>query len=1099
LLGAEAVLGERRPDAFAALPPTPVVGVQGGPAGRPTEADPVPALPPTVAHVAPPHVPAEGPALDGYEILGELGRGGMGVVYQARQVRLGRVVALKMILAGAHADQRERARFHTEARAVARLQHSNIVQIFEVGEQGDIPYIALEFVDGGNLAGRLRGKPLPAPVAFPLVECLARAIHFAHEHGIVHRDLKPANVLLMKVPAAGTTRGGLRATRAFPLGIPKISDFGLAKQLDGGPGTTRTGTIVGTPGYMAPEQALGQNRDVGPAADIYSLGVILYEMLVGHPPFRGETSMEVLLRMTKEEPVPPSRLQPKVPRDLETICLKCLEKNPNQRYATAQDLAEDLRRFADHEPIRARPVRAWERGLRWVRRRPAVAGLLAVTTLAVLALATSAGWHWRSEQHRLGQARGGVRYLLLRAREAANHQAWEQAQGLLADAQARLQAEPALAGLWAEAGGLPDEVRGQLAARAAYREFVARRDEALFRATLAAGDGSERNLQATQDKAREALALAGAAGDGAGDPGPFFTDREKEDLRRGSYELLLVLAEAVAQPRPRQTADERRRQAREALALLDQADRLGFPTQAYHLRRARYLAQAGDEAAARAEQARAAARPAASAFDHYLVGDELYHRGAARAALPEFVEALRLRPDHFWARYSLALCYVRLQQPAAARDNLTNCLTQQPGLVWIYLLRGFAQGQLGDYRAAEDDFRAAQELLEARPDREARYVLYNNRAVVRIGQKQYAAAVDDLRRAIALKPDRYQAHASLSQAYARQGQPAAAEAELDKAIAAARPLVDSQDLDAHTLALLHRQRARLRRERNDTSGAVRDLERAGEREAAGSASRCQAHLERGHVLYRAGRYPEALAAYDAALEARPGDAAAHRWRAEVLLPLKRYAEAVQAFDRCLKNGGVPSARLYQARALARVQLGDHGAAADDFTLALGLAPADTTLLLHRGQAHLACRAAELAVRDFDEVLRRDPGNGFAYNGRAAARAQLGRYREAVADAEEALRLGPPSARLVYNAACVYSQAAGRLEAEQRSKAPRPPGARGHYQGRAAQLLNQALFLLPEDQRGPFWRDVVSNDAALRPIRHSADFARLGRRYAAPNP
>jgi tetratricopeptide (TPR) repeat protein len=430
---------------------------------------------------------------------------------------------------------------------------------------------------------------------------------------------------------------------------------------------------------------------------------------------------------------------------------------------------------------------------------------------------------------------------------------------------------------------------------------------------------------------------------------------------------------------------------------------------------------------------------------------------------------------------------------------LTNCLTQQPGLVWIYLLRGFAQGQLGDYRAAEDDFRAAQGLLEARPDREASYVLYNNRAVVRIGQKQYAAAVDDLRRAIALKPDRYQAHASLSQAYARQGQPAEAVAELDKAIAAAGPLVDSQDLDAHTLALLHRQRARLRRERKDTPGAVRDLERAGELEAAGSASRCQAHLERGHVLYRAGRYPEALAAYDAALEARPADPAAHRWRAEALLRLKRYAEAVQAFDRCLKNGGAPSARIYQARALARVQLGDHGAAADDFTLALGLTPADAALLLHRGQAHLACRAAELAVRDFDEVLRRDPGNGFAYNGRAAARAQSGQYREAVADAEEALRLGPPTARLVYNAACVYAQAAGRLEAEQRSKTPRPPDARGHYQGRAAQLLRQALLLLPEGQRGPFWRDVVSNDAALRPIRHSADFARLGRQYAAPNP
>jgi WD40 repeat protein len=289
-------------------------------------------------------------------------------VYKARQTRLHRLVALKMILAGSHAGPEELARFRREAAAVARLQHPHIVQIYAVGEAEGRPYFALEFLEGGSLADKLDGTPLPSGPAAQLVETLARAMQAAHQRGIVHRDLKPANVLLS---ADGT---------------PKIADFGLAKQLQGEPGAsapgspTQSGAIMGTPSYMAPEQAQGQSKQIGPAADVYALGAILYELLTGRPPFKAPTPLDTMLQVLGAEPVPPSRFQ-KVPRDLETICLRCLQKEPRKRYASALDLADDLARFLEGEPIRARPVGWAERAVKWVRRRPTLAAAYGLVLL----------------------------------------------------------------------------------------------------------------------------------------------------------------------------------------------------------------------------------------------------------------------------------------------------------------------------------------------------------------------------------------------------------------------------------------------------------------------------------------------------------------------------------------------------------------------------------------------------------------------------------------------------------------------------------------------------------------------------------------------
>jgi WD40 repeat protein len=306
----------------------------------------------------------------GYDILGEIGRGGMGVVYQARHRRLPRTVALKMLLRGAYADPEERARFRAEADAVARLQHPNIVHIYEVGEHdaGDgvsRPYFTLEFVEGESLSARMGGRPQPPRQASAWVEAIARAVHFAHTQGIVHRDLKPSNVLL----AAD--------------GQPKLCDFGVAKLLTGSDVKTQSGAVLGTIEYMAPEQAAGE-ATVGPPADVYALGAILYTALTGRPPFQGTTALLTLEQVQHQDPVPPRQLVPAVPRDLNTICLKCLEKKPVGRYVSAEALAEDLHHFLAGEPIVARPVTAWERAWKWTRRRPALAGLLALSLLVLV-------------------------------------------------------------------------------------------------------------------------------------------------------------------------------------------------------------------------------------------------------------------------------------------------------------------------------------------------------------------------------------------------------------------------------------------------------------------------------------------------------------------------------------------------------------------------------------------------------------------------------------------------------------------------------------------------------------------------------------------
>ncbi len=441
-------------------------------------------------------------AVPGYEILSELGRGGMGVVYLARQVGLNRPVALKMILSGEHAGTSERDRFRREAESVAALQHPNIVQIYDIGEAQGRPYLAFEYVGGGSLANLLAGHPWPAKPAADLVEALARAMQFAHERGIVHRDLKPANILLSNVELSGSQADRKADDPLFRLPssdyrIPKITDFGLAKRVepesswsDDSARTapahqTRSGAVIGTPSYLAPEQAAGKNRTVGPHTDVYALGTILYELLTGRPPFRGETALDTVLQVMGDDPVPPSKLRAKLPRDLETICLKCLRKEPARRYPTAGELADDLRRFQRGEAITARPVGRWERGIKWMRRHPAATALsltsaIAVTSLLIVSL-----------------------YFNVKLRLAADQTEWEARAARDAESQALFAKQRA------DAQRIEAE-KSRLAAEKAQQEAEARKQEAergiyalqLFKAAALGERDPQRALRLLEDVRR---------------------------------------------------------------------------------------------------------------------------------------------------------------------------------------------------------------------------------------------------------------------------------------------------------------------------------------------------------------------------------------------------------------------------------------------------------------------------------------------------------------------------------------------------------------------------------------------------------------------
>jgi tetratricopeptide (TPR) repeat protein/tRNA A-37 threonylcarbamoyl transferase component Bud32 len=1058
----------------------------------------------------------------GYEILGELGQGGMGVVYKARHIGLKRIVALKMVRSP-QASRGTLARFKAEAEAVARLQHPNIVQVYEVGElgtgRGAQPYFALEFVPGGSLDNKLDGTPLDSKQAARLTRTLALAVHAAHEKNIVHRDLKPANILL--APPGPQDRDQ-------PLGVPKITDFGLAKDIETDSGRTRSGEIMGTPSYMAPEQAEGRIADIGRPTDVYALGAILYELLTGRAPFRASTVWDTLEQVRNREPVQPHVVSPGCPRDLETICLKCLQKEPRKRYATALQLADDLGHYLAGEPIGARPVGRVERTVKWCRRHPARAAVVFLLFLLAGGVTGFAPWHIHALQaeitrlHRLNLRADVEKWLgegeaaLARKEQRDVREAerlFTQARDRIADSDAAADAD--LATLRTQAGGLIEKAENLLKhweegenVRADYERFFKLRDEAFFLLErdvfTGAAQASPRDSQA---RSREALDLFLADGEIRPAARDFLTAAQLERLQTGLYEVSLLRAEALA----RQGGAETDRQA---LAGLDQAERLVSGTRSVPARRARYLARLGEEDRAAAEQARADGLKPRTALDWFLTGHDrgLGDEASARAAVADFDRALDEQPDLFWAHFFRALACQKLRNPGEARVSLTLCLHEQPGFFWAYHLRGLLSAEVGDFPAAEADFQRAERSAQ---DGDARYVLHVDRGFAAFQQAHKARrdtaagrppaegeqvhlrrAASEFRKAITLNEKLSHAHVNLAAVLREQGDLPGAAAELDEAIRL-----------GPGRASLYRTRAAVRRKLHKWDGALDDLKLALEDKGASSSARFRDNLERAAVLFEAGRFEQVAMACEEMIKGWSDEPEGHRLRGEALFQLANHAEPKEraarfretrkAFDLFLQKARLQPARarldaaFWQRRAHIDLELGDYKALLEDCTQAVSMRP-DAESLAARGWAYLLNDLPALAEKDFAAALEADPHQSDAYTGRGLARVKRRLLQLGLADADQAVAQDGESVRVLYRAAHVYAQAVAVLDEDPRPSDRESLERRSAYADRAVALLKRALKAADARKQQAVWLDRLRRDSALQPLQRNEGYMRLCR-------
>ncbi len=810
------------------------------------------------------------PEVAGYEILEELGRGAVGVVYRARHRVLNRLVALKMILAGPHLSPEARRRLRVEAQAIARLRHPNIVQIHEVGEQAGCPYLALELVEGENLAGWVAGVARPAAEAARTVATLAGAVDYAHRQGVIHRDLKPANVLMA---ADGTA---------------KITDFGLAKILPG-PGVaeermTQSGMILGTPSYIAPEQARGQAKGAGPGVDIYSLGAILYELLTGRPPFQGISPMETLLQAAHQEPVPVTRLVPRVPRDLDTICLKCLEKDPAKRYATAGEVADDLNRFLNHEPIRARPVGRLERGLRWVRRRPAPAALLAGSLLLAMSLV------------------GGGLWLVRQRTEAARIVAQELREV------ARLQQEFS----WAEAGAELERAKDRLGYSAPadlhQRLDQARRDLVLLtrldairltRATVVEGRfnvAAERRFnQARADREyEEAFRKAGLGAiqhDAEG-----MAVRVKASAVRGALVAALDDWAVCAVDKGRQAwllevtrradPDAWRDRVRDPVAWGDPAALTELTrTTAVAERSVPFLVALGERLQAIGGDATgflARVQPAhpADFWASFTLGKALHDKGELEEGVGYYQKALAIRPDAVAAYINIGharFLRYRLEENDGAMENYRQALRIDPRSAPAHSNLGLAFKAKGLLNDAIEHYKAALQL-----DSELAPTQFNLGEALAI-RGELNGAIDHYRQALRIDPNCARAHYLLGVGLLAKSRLDEANGNYQKAIRVAPKDVKAHDrihglaqddaLDHYFQAILF-----------DPTWAP-------------------AYNDLGSIPREKGRLDEVIDHYQQALRSDPDLALAHAALGQALLAQGRIREALAATRRSL---GLPS-------------------------------------------------------------------------------------------------------------------------------------------------------------------------------------------------
>jgi eukaryotic-like serine/threonine-protein kinase len=866
-----------------------------------------------------------------YEILGVLGRGAVGVVYKARQLGLNRLVALKMLLAGTHAGQRELMRFRIEAEAVARLHHPNIVQVYEVGEHDGLPFFSLEFVEGGSLHQKMDGKPLPPREAAKTVEVLARAIHYAHQHNIIHRDLKPANVLLTSD------------------GVPKITDFGLAKRLEqtNESSKTRTGTLMGTPSYMSPEQAAGRTRDIGPLSDQYTLGAILYELLTGRPPFLGATMLETILQVRMQEPVPPTQLQATTPRDLEVICLKCLQKEPGKRYANAGELADDLRRFLNGEPIRARPVSMWERSWRWCRRNPVVACLYAAVSVLAMLLILSGG---------------GLSLRLLREKQAVTR-IGDQAERRMVDAAAAISGGDVQRAkhlldwsvpLWQSASDLNEKrERWQKLKDSVedYSQFKELLDKARF-AYVYGGGSSRKQKEQGREYCQKLLALYDAIEQERKHLPPLNAEQEqlfKDDV----FDMFLVASLLEGDLAHNAEPAQRRRVAQQALDWLNRADKILPGLRTFYTHRGGFLESLGHREEADEDYERAETTEPRSAIDHFwhgyaehLRGDGDSRRGDAvgareyyRSEIAEYAALLEQHPDHFWGYFSWAKAKLQLGDLEDALIGFTNCIRLRPDFSWPYRSRGTAHLRLRQYPQAIRDYSTAlkhdPEYLDARAERSMAYIEQGN----------IDLALQDCNQVLEEDSRHAPAYLHRAECYRRRKQYEEALADCTRALELNQYKDDVHQKRAAIYEEMKRSgdTARLKR------AEVKDLEKAQE-------------LYKGlsqHV--RRGEYQQALVVLTATIELCPN-----------------------------------AAQLYRDRGLLYWKhLKDFDAALIDWRKVIEFLPNQAETYRFLGNIHMGRRQYDLALRDMQDALSRKPDYPEVLHAKAEVYLWQGKAKEAL--------------------------------------------------------------------------------------------------------
>jgi serine/threonine protein kinase/tetratricopeptide (TPR) repeat protein len=1027
--------------------------------------------------LGPSPIPAR--VLGDYEIIAEIGRGGMGVVYLARQLSLGRLVALKMLPADLAGDEVTLARFRREMRLLARCDHPNIVKVLASGTLPDGQlYYAMEYVPGSDLEQVWRelagsdvsgdtstlssstwtravlsasrkvreqssrrpaateSSPLPLPPlpelpsapddprgyarrVAALIRDAALALQAVHDQQVVHRDVKPANLML--------SPDGARVV---------LMDFGLAKGQETEMAASRAGGLLGTLRYAAPEQLAAANLRVGPAADVRGLGVTLWELLTRRRLFAEAEDERQLATIVHEQDVPRLRsIDAGIDRDLEAIVARATERRVSDRISKAGQLAEYLQLYLENKTLPIRPPTIVELVGRWAGRNRAVLG--SVTTLLIFAATIAVATKIASDL-RFRRLQAEVEAEVERGNTALLNENAKDSQVLLAGAIGKIGSEPRLLTTRQRAEGLLAEAERRLLAqieqqrdRARLATFMGHYDDALLHGTLFTG----RDSGAAQAKASawKALEVFGSKEDSASAVPLDLSTLRLEDAEKGRvkaccYELLMLLAlfespagATIPASGDRPTADLKR-----AGEFLDRAARL-IP----EARQSRLLSGRAPGEPAAPQVAHTGKSDLFESVDHFLIGLSRYYSQDLKQAGREFERTLQAYPDHYWSQYFLGLCHLKARRWGEARIAFSGCLSRKPRSPWPLMLRGYVAGEMLDFEAAESDFGRAMELA---PDE---YDILVNRAAMRIRRGKFAEASDDLRRAIERDPRQYQAYANLARVFSAQERRSEAIEQLDQAIRR-----------APRVALLHRNRARV-------------------------------HLESGNVH-------EAQRDYERALSFEPAESpSVHLWRAEFHLANRRYQEAVQSFD-LYERLELPDAQFYQGRGLAKAKLGDYAGAVEDYSRSLSLEP-NTNVSARRGWAY-ALHPDELALHEFERSIKLNGKNLDAHAGYGFVLARLGRYREAVREAEIALPPGIKDWPMKSNVACIYAQASAKARDDVVS--PDHLSLADRYREQAVRLIRDALELVADPKLRPgVWRTIAA-DNALDPIRASPEFARL---------